>query len=128
MSLGTAFLGLIVVAQGAAIVALCRARRAAQRRADEHARGHAEAGAIAHDFNNLLALILNYANFLQEDLASDDPRREDVEEIRRAAQQAGVLSRSLLASGRSAPPDARGALRSAGALPPRAPGKRRVVA
>jgi signal transduction histidine kinase len=127
MSLATAFLGLIVVAQGAALLTLGRSRRAERRRADEHARCQREAGAIAHDFNNLLALILNYASFLQEDLAEDDARRHDVEEIRRAAQQAGVLSRSLLASSRSTHRDARGGLRSAEARPPRAPGKRVVA-
>ena len=128
MSLAVAFLCLIVAAQSAALLALAGARRAAQRRADESACRQGEAGAIAHDFNNLLALILNYASFLHEELAEDDPRRGDVEEIRRAAQQAGVLSRSLLAQARDAQADARAGLRGAEARPPRPTGKRRVVA
>ena len=116
MSYAIAALSVIVVAQTAALVALAAARR----RAEEQARRQAEAGALAHDFNNLLSVILNYASFVLEDLADDDPRREDVEEIRRAAKQAGVLSHALMV-GREGPRNA----------PPRvrqSPPKRRAVA
>ena len=89
-------LSLIVVAQSAALLVLARAWRAARRRAGERARQRAEARSIAHDLNNLLAVILNYASFVLGDLAPDDRRREDVAEIRRAAEQAGVLSHALL--------------------------------
>jgi len=58
------------------------------------------AGGIAHDFNNLLAVILSSASFLAEDLPSDDPLREDVEEILGAARRSSVLTRQLLASSR----------------------------
>lgn len=54
------------------------------------------AGGVAHDFNNLLSVIQNYAVFVGETLDDDDPRREDVEEIRIAAGRAGSLTRQLL--------------------------------
>jgi two-component system, cell cycle sensor histidine kinase and response regulator CckA len=53
------------------------------------------AGGIAHDFNNLLAVILNYAEFLGEQLPEGE-MRSDVEEIRRAATRAADLTRQLL--------------------------------
>ena len=53
------------------------------------------AGGIAHDFNNLLAVILNYADFVAEELPEGDLRR-DVEEIQRAASRAADLTRQLL--------------------------------
>jgi PAS domain S-box-containing protein len=53
------------------------------------------AGGIAHDFNNLLAVILNYADFVSDELPEGDLRR-DVEEIQRAATRAADLTRQLL--------------------------------
>jgi len=53
------------------------------------------AGGIAHDFNNLLAVILNYADFLAEQLPPGE-MRQDVEEIQRAATRAANLTRQLL--------------------------------
>jgi PAS domain S-box-containing protein len=53
------------------------------------------AGGIAHDFNNLLAVILNYAEFVSDELP-DGPLRHDVEEIQRAATRAADLTRQLL--------------------------------
>ena len=53
------------------------------------------AGGIAHDFNNLLAVILNYAEFVTDELP-DGPLRHDVEEIQRAALRAADLTRQLL--------------------------------
>jgi signal transduction histidine kinase len=50
-----------------------------------------------HDLNNQLAVILNYAVFVLEDMAPDDPRREDVTEIRRAAERARDIGLRLLA-------------------------------
>jgi len=58
------------------------------------------AGGIAHDFNNLLTAITGYAELLHEDLAADDRRREDVVEIRKAADRAAGLTRQLLAFSR----------------------------
>ena len=54
------------------------------------------AGGIAHDFNNLLTVITSYAEFLLEELPSHDGRRDDVQQIRSAADTATALSRQLL--------------------------------
>ncbi len=58
------------------------------------------AGGVAHDFNNILTAILGYADLLATDLPPDDRRREDVDEIRKAAQRAAALTRQLLAFSR----------------------------
>jgi PAS domain S-box-containing protein len=58
------------------------------------------AGGIAHDFNNILTAITGYVDLLLEDLAAKDPRRQDAEEIRKAADRAAGLTRQLLAFSR----------------------------
>jgi PAS domain S-box-containing protein len=58
------------------------------------------AGGIAHDFNNMLAVITGCAEFLLEDIAPGDSRREDVLEIRKAAQRSVRLTQQLLAFSR----------------------------
>jgi PAS domain S-box-containing protein len=58
------------------------------------------AGGIAHDFNNLLTVITSYSDLLLEDLAAQDPRRRDVDEIRKAGVSAAGLTRQLLAFSR----------------------------
>jgi len=58
------------------------------------------AGGIAHDFNNLLTVITSYGDLLLEDLAPDDSRRDDVDQIRKAAEGAAALTRQLLAFSR----------------------------
>src|SRR3989449_2877787 len=58
------------------------------------------AGGIAHDFNNLLTVIVSYSDLLLEDLGSDDPKRDDVGQIRKAAEGAAALTRQLLAFSR----------------------------
>jgi PAS domain S-box-containing protein len=67
------------------------------------------AGGVAHDFNNLLAVILNYASFVAEELASasaspDGAQWEaplkDVEQIQLAAERASLLTHQLLSFAR----------------------------
>jgi PAS domain S-box-containing protein len=58
------------------------------------------AGGIAHDFNNLLTAINGYADILVAGMAPDEPRRSDVEEIRKAGDRAAALTRQLLAFSR----------------------------
>ncbi len=58
------------------------------------------AGGIAHDFNNLLAAILGYSDLLLADEELADPAREDVKQIRHAADRASVLTRQILAFSR----------------------------
>ena len=58
------------------------------------------AGGVAHDFNNLLTAINGRADFLADAENLDSSQREDVEEIRRAAQRAASLTRQLLAFSR----------------------------
>ncbi len=58
------------------------------------------AGGIAHDFNNLLTVILGYTEHMSEELAKDDPLREDLDEIRHAAEQSAELTHQLLAFSR----------------------------
>jgi PAS domain S-box-containing protein len=54
------------------------------------------AGGVAHDFNNLIAVIMNYAEFVADELGDRPALRQDVEEIRRAAERAATLIRQLL--------------------------------
>jgi PAS domain S-box-containing protein len=58
------------------------------------------AGGVAHDFNNVLTAITGYSDLLLEDLADEDPRRQDVVEIQAAALRAAALTRQLLAFSR----------------------------
>jgi two-component system cell cycle sensor histidine kinase/response regulator CckA len=58
------------------------------------------AGGIAHDFNNLLTAILGSTELLLANTDPDDLRREDVQEIGRAAHRASALVRQLLAFSR----------------------------
>ena len=58
------------------------------------------AGGIAHDLNNALTAIAGYAELALGEVADDHAARADVEEIRRAAERAGSVTRQLLAFSR----------------------------
>ena len=58
------------------------------------------AGGVAHDFNNLLAVILNYGQFIREDLPPDSNAHEDITQVLSAADKAARLVKQLLAFSR----------------------------
>ena len=60
------------------------------------------AGGVAHDFNNLLTAIRGFAELHLAEHAPNDPGREDIVEIQRAAERAAQLTQGLLAFSRRA--------------------------
>jgi CheY-like chemotaxis protein len=58
------------------------------------------AGGVAHDFNNMLTAILGFGTFLIDDMAPDDPRRTQMNEILKAGRRAADLTAQLLAFSR----------------------------
>jgi signal transduction histidine kinase len=58
------------------------------------------AGGVAHDFNNMLTVVNGYSDQVLRKLGPQDPLRQKVEEIRRAGERAGALTRQLLAFSR----------------------------
>ena len=58
------------------------------------------AGGIAHDFNNILSAIVGYGYLLQTKMNSDDPLRENVDQILVSADRAAEVTHSLLAFSR----------------------------
>jgi signal transduction histidine kinase/DNA-binding response OmpR family regulator len=61
------------------------------------------AGGVAHDFNNLLTSIICFTRFVVDDMAPEDPRRADLVEVLRAADNAARLTNQLLAFSRRKP-------------------------
>ncbi len=57
-------------------------------------------GGIAHDFNNFLTAITGYSDLILSQMDRTDPRRENLEEILRAAEKSSALTRQLLAFSR----------------------------
>jgi PAS domain S-box-containing protein len=95
----------------AVVHALSEAKEIERRRDEELAKANREArvaqssrleslgqlaGGVAHDFNNLLGVILNYADFVADELEEGTTAHTDVVEIRKAAQRATDLTRQLL--------------------------------
>jgi signal transduction histidine kinase len=58
------------------------------------------AGGVAHDFNNLMTAVIGYTELVQSTLPANDPRRDDLAQIERAAVRAGELTQQLLAFAR----------------------------
>jgi two-component system, cell cycle sensor histidine kinase and response regulator CckA len=58
------------------------------------------AGGVAHDFNNLLNVINGYCELLLDELAVDDPKRNEIQQISQAGQRAASLTSQLLAFSR----------------------------
>jgi two-component system, cell cycle sensor histidine kinase and response regulator CckA len=58
------------------------------------------AGGVAHDFNHMLTVITSYGEMLLDDLESDSPHVEAVQQIAKAAEHAESLTRQLLAFSR----------------------------
>ncbi len=95
-------------AAGEVRTAVCIAQDVtARRRLEEQARQSQRmdavgrlAGGVAHDFNNLITGIKGYSSFLAAGLPLGDPRREDAEEIQKAADRAATLTQQLLAFSR----------------------------
>ena len=46
---------------------------------------------FVHDMNNLLGIIIGYSNLLLDEMPPDDPRRADLDEIRKAGDAALAL-------------------------------------
>jgi len=58
------------------------------------------AGGVAHEVNNMMTIVLGFADFLLRDQALGQEHRDDVEEMRRAAERAAGITQQLLAFSR----------------------------
>ena len=64
-------------------------------------------GGVAHDFNNLLTIITGYSQLILGKLGEGDPNRHSAEQIVKAAERAGELTRRLLLFSRRGVPQAK---------------------
>ena len=53
---------------------------------------------FVHDMKNMLGIVVGYSNLLLDEMSGDDPRRPDVDEIRRAGESALALLEELAGS------------------------------
>jgi two-component system, cell cycle sensor histidine kinase and response regulator CckA len=58
------------------------------------------AGGVAHEINNMMQGVLGFSELLLHSLPQDDERRSDVEQIRKAAGRAAMVTGQLLAFSR----------------------------
>lgn len=58
---------------------------------------------VAHDFNNLLTSIICFTRFVVDEMVAEDPRRADLIEVLKAADNAARLTNQLLAFSRRKP-------------------------
>ena len=46
---------------------------------------------FVHDMKNMLGIVIGFSNLLLDEMTADDPRRADVDEIRKAGENALAL-------------------------------------
>ena len=46
---------------------------------------------FVHDMKNLMGIVIGYSNLLLHEMTPDDPKRPDLDEIRRAGESAVAL-------------------------------------
>lgn len=57
---------------------------------------------FVHDMKNQLGIVLGFSNLLLDDMAPDDPRRADLDEVRKAGEAALAILNNWSVS---APPE-----------------------
>ncbi len=55
---------------------------------------------VSHEYNNIMTSIIGFGEIMQEEIGTDNPLREYVDDILTSARRAAVLTRSLLAYSR----------------------------